>query len=148
REARPPSSRLHAAAPRGAPAALRTGAPPDVLAVLLGGRGHRDQPGHRAARQEGLGEGDGGDGSGRGPLRQDVPRPCRDLPGGVGGLATGRARPRLRLHADRVLPEARLMAAADDAFLTHGRVDGPPEGAYAAISDACQVFAGSEPTSV
>ena len=81
-------------------------APPHLLALLLRGGGHRPQLGDGAARQEVLGQGDGGDRRRPRPPPEDVPRVLRDLPSRVGGDAPRRARPRLGLHADRHPQEA------------------------------------------
>ena len=62
------------AAARAAGARVRDRAPPHLLALLLRGGRHRPQLGHRAARQEVLGQGHGGHGRRPRPPPQDVPR--------------------------------------------------------------------------
>ena len=58
--------------------------PPHLLALLLGGGRHRPQLGHRAPRQEVLGQGHGGDGRRPRPPPQGLPELRPDLPARLG----------------------------------------------------------------
>ena len=82
-------------------ARLRDRPPPHLLALLLGGGGHRAQLGDGAPRQEVVGQGHDRHLGRPRPAPEDLPRLRHDLPARVGGDAPRRARPGLGLHAGR-----------------------------------------------